>query len=484
MTLGTQVEAPAEPAPPGRPVPLSPAVWFALIAVGMAGVVPAILMAMTPTQGDESSAWIWAVPVVLVSGIRFAWVVAKGQLRLFEIVFWLFTYVFIGLAPLAQMRANTYPGTTPALDTTLNERAMGIVWVGLAAFLVGLTIATLRKQKPDEQRTVSLVVPHRVTIFCVIVLLGCLAYLARIGPATLFLSRVARGDVEAAAFSNSTVDAIISAFAALAPVIAFAAVMRLRRQRQARGETPPVFWAWAMLALIVLIDNPISTPRYVTGTAALGVLVALGAASKPRRLRILAVSLVAGMVLVFPLLDLFRYTTTPGDTQPTSFSETLMTADFDAIDQINNAIWFVDTNGTRGGQQTLSAVLFFVPRATWPTKAEDTGVMIANFRGYKVTNLSAPVWTELYIDGGWLFLVVGMGLLGFILRRADDAAVARFRLFAAPGVLAGTLPFYLIIMLRGSLLQSMAGFTVLIVCAAVVGRRVPASRLPAELTSR
>ncbi len=145
---------------------------------------------------------------------------------------------------------------------------------------------------------------------------------------------------------------------------------------------------------------------------------------------------------------------------------------------------FVDTNGTRGGQQTLSAALFFVPRATWPTKAEDTGVMIAEFRGYKVTNLSAPVWTELYIDGGWLFLVVGMGLLGFILRRADDAAVARFRLFAAPGVLAGTLPFYLIIMLRGSLLQSMAGFTVLIVCAAVVGRRVPASRLPAELTSR
>ncbi len=484
MTLGAQVDSPAEPTQAARPVPASPAVWFALIAVGMAGIVPAILIAMTPTEGNESTAWVWAVPVVLLSGIRFAWVVAQGRLRLFEIVFWLFTYVFIGLAPLAQMRSNQYPGTTPAIDTSLNQRAMGVVWVGLAAFLVGLAVATYRRQKPDDQRTVSLVAPHRATIFAVVVTLGCLAYLARIGPATLFLSRAARGDVEGAAFANSTVDAIISAFVALAPVIAFAALMRLRRQRHARGEPAPVFWVWVMLVLIVLIDNPISTPRYVTGTAALGVLVALGAASKPRRLRILAVSLVAGLVLVFPLLDLFRYTTTPGDTQPQSFSETLMTADFDAIDQINNAVWFVDTNGVRGGQQTISSALFFVPRAAWPTKAEDTGVMIANFRGYKVTNLSAPVWTELYIDGGWLLLVLGMGLLGFVLRRADDAAVARFRLFAAPGVLAGTLPFYLIIMLRGSLLQSMAGFTVLVVCAAAVGRRVPASRLAEELTSR
>ena len=62
--------------------------------------------------------------------------------------------------------------------------------------------------------------------------------------------------------------AIVSAFTAFAPVIAFAALMRLRRQRKGRGEVAPVFWAWAMLVLIVLIDNPVSTPRFVTGTAA------------------------------------------------------------------------------------------------------------------------------------------------------------------------------------------------------------------------
>ena len=484
MTVGTQVAPPAEQESREH-VPLGPSIWFAIVAVGMAGVVPAVVMAMTPLTGDESAAWIWAVPVVLLSGLRFAWLVAKGQLRLFEIVFWLFTYVFIGLAPLAQMRANSYPGTTPDIDTTLNGRAMGVVWVGLAAFLVGLAIASVRRQKPDEQRTVSLVAQHRLTIFCVVVLLGCLAYLARIGPASLFLSRAARGDIEAIVFSNSTVGAIVSAFTAFAPVIAFAALMRLRRQRKARGEVAPVFWAWAMLALIVLIDNPVSTPRFVTGTAALGVVVALGGASRPRRLRILAVSLLVGMVLVFPLLDLFRYTTTTaGDSGAKSLSETLMTPDFDAIDQINNAVWYVDVNGTRGGQQNISSVLFFVPRATWPTKAEDTGVLLADFRGYKVTNLSAPVSTELYIDGAWFLLVVGMGLLGFVLRRTDDAAVASFRTFPAPGVLAGTLPFYLIIMLRGSLLQSMAGFTTLVVCAAVVGRRVPASRVQDELTAR
>lgn len=471
-------------AAPAAPVPLGPAVWFAVVSVAMAGIVPAILIALTPTDGSESPAWAAMLALAVVAGVRFAWLVSRGELRLYEIVFWLFTYVFLGLAPVSQLRTNSYPGTTPDVHTALNGQAALVVWVGVLAFIIGVAIAVLRRPTPEDRRRISLVVPHRLMVFNVVVLLGCAYYVAKIGPGGLVLSRAARAVVEDAAWSNPTVWAIVKAFVSLAPVIAFAATMRLRRQRRAVGAVPPVAWAWIMAGLALAIDNPISTPRYVTGTAALGLLVALGAASRPRRLRILAVSLVAGMVLVFPLLDMFRYTTSPGDTAPTTLAETLQTADFDAFDQINNTVLLVDTDGIRGGQQALTSVFFFVPRAVWSTKAEDTGVLIAHFRDYKVTNLSAPIWTELYIDGSWVLLVVGMLLLGYVLRRADDAAVANFRTFPAPGVLSGTLPFYLIIMLRGSLLQSMAGLTVLALCTWLTGRRVPASRFSEELTSR
>ena len=472
MTVGTEVSPPTSEAPP-RPVAAGPAVWFSVLAVTTAGVVPAVLMAATPINGNQSPAWIAALALVVLAGVRFSWLVAQGTMRLFEIVFWLFTYVFLGLAPLSQMRSSTYPQTTPNVDTTLFPAAMAVVWVGIAAFLVGLAIATVRRSPADDDRRLALVVPHRLMVFNVVVLVACAYYLAKVGPGALVLSRVGRAAVESAAWSNSTIEAIIKAFVSLAPVVGFAAVMRLRHQRRSRGEIPPVVWAWVLLALIVLIDNPISTPRYVTGTAALGVIVALGGASRPRRLRLLAVGLVVGMVLVFPLLDMFRYSTDPGQTAPQSFSDTLVTADFDAVDQINNTVSYVSTHGTQHGQQLLGAAFFFVPRAVWPTKADDTGVLLANYRGYQVTNLSAPVWTELFIDGTWPLLVLGMGLLGYVLRRSDDATLAGFRVFAAPGVLSATLPFYLIIMLRGSLLQSMAGFTVLVLCSLVVVRRWP-----------
>jgi hypothetical protein len=472
MTVGTEI-APSTAETPLPPVAASPAVWFSILAVAMAGVVPAALMAATPMDGNQSPAWIAALALVVLAGVRFAWLVAQGRMRLFEIVFWLFTYVFLGLAPLSQMRSATYPQTTPNIDTNLFPAAMAVVWVGIAAFIVGLAVATLRRAPADDDRRLALVVPHRLMIFNVVILVVCAYYLAKVGPGSLVLSRVGRSAIEGAAWSNSTIQAIIKAFVSLAPVVGFAAVMRLRHQRRARGEIPPLVWAWVLLVLIVAIDNPISTPRYVTGTAALGVIVALGGASRPRRLRILAVGLVVGMVLVFPLLDMFRYSTDPGQTAPQSFSDTLVTADFDAVDQINNTVSYVRTHGTQHGQQLLGATFFFVPRAIWPTKADDTGVLLADYRGYKVTNLSAPVWTELFIDGTWPLLLLGMGLLGYVLRRSDDATLAGFRVFPAPGVLSATLPFYLIIMLRGSLLQSMAGFTVLVVCSLLVVRRRP-----------
>jgi hypothetical protein len=485
MTLDTGAAPAVAPASASHEhVPLLPALWFTVVAVAMAGVIPTYLVFVTPLLGRESAAWPTALGVTVLAGVRFAWLVAQGRLRLFEIVFWLFTYVFLGLAPLSQMRSGSYPGTTPFLHEDLNGHAALVVWVGLVAFIVGVFLATIRRQPADGDRRIQLVAPHRLTILTTIVLLVCAYYLVRTGFSSLFLSRLARSRVESAAFSNSTINSIVKAFVSFAPVVAFAAIMRLRRQRSVSGDVPPVVFAWVLALLTMLIDNPISTPRYVTGTAVLGIIVALGGASTPRRLRILSISLVAGLVLVFPLLDMFRYTTSPGDTTPTSFSETLQTADFDAFDQVNNSVLFVQTEGVRSGQQLLGAAFFFVPRAVWETKADDTGVLLANFRGYKVTNLSAPVWTELYVDGAWGLLALGMMALGYVLRRADDAAVALFRVFPAPGVLSGTLPFYLIIMLRGSLLQSMASFTVIVACAALVGRRVPASRLRQELTSR
>jgi len=103
-----------------------------------------------------------------------------------------------------------------------------------------------------------------------------------------------------------------------------------------------------------------------------------------------------------------------------------------------------------------------VPRTMWPNKPIDTGTLLGEFKGYNFTNLSAPMWSELLINFGWVGLVLGMAALGYLFRRLDSGAEARLRVSSIPPVLGCVIPFYLLIVLRGSLLQAMANLLVIL----------------------
>ncbi len=451
-------------------LPAAGALWFPLTATLLSGVAPLLLMQSTPLGRESSDAWVWAWALTVVVGLRYAWLVAEGRRRLFEVVFWLFAYVFLGLAPLVQMRSGVYPGTTPDIDLTLNGTTMAVVVVGCAAFAVGGSIAAVM-QRPQARRSSAddgVPAASRVRLLTVGALLFSAYYVSQVGVGTVFSSRSARSDAQSAVWPIPPVSAVVAAAATLPLVVAFAALMQLRRVRRAEGRSGP----WLLLLLVALalgvLVNPISNPRYVAGTAALSVIVALGAVATDRRMRSFAVVLAVGLVLVFPYADIARYAGQTGSDSRGGPAEVLSSPDFDAFDQINNALAYVDEAEPVPGRQLLGAALFFVPRSLWPGKPEDTGVVLADFRGYAVTNLSAPLWAEAFVNGGWVGLVVLMGAVGIVVRRFDERVDAVRPRPPRPGVIATTIPFYAIIMFRGSLLQSMAGFTVLLVCGLFV----------------
>ncbi|MDP9434973.1 MAG: oligosaccharide repeat unit polymerase, partial [Actinomycetota bacterium] len=320
---------------------------------------------------------------------------------------------------------------------------------------------------------------HRLLAFTAVALLFSVYYASRIGVDTLFTTRAERVDVEGQVFPDKTVLAVVKAAATFPLVVAFSGLLRLRRQRRAVGRRGPLLLPGLVLLVMVLVVSPVSSPRYLFGTAALAVVVALGATATPGRTRWFALLLAASLVLVFPYADSTRR---PGATEQRSGpAEALSSSDFDAFDQVNNAVAFVRAEGATQGRQALGAALFWVPRSVWTDKPEDTGVLLADFRDYAFSNLSAPLWAELFINGGWAGLVVGMLALGVVVRWLDQRPAAGPRSIRQRGVLADILPFYLIIMLRGSLLQSMAGFAVLAVSALFVTERsTPASTAPSS----
>ena len=444
-----------------------------MTSVLLGGLSPLLLISLTPLRQTSSSAWWGALVIAVITGVRFSWLVAKNASRLTELVVWLFSYVFLGLAPMVQMRGGEYPGTTPLLDPDRNLAAVGVVLAGLAAFSVGVALGSRGSGSgptASDGRLTRSLDPSRVLLLTSLSLLAWGYYASRTGLGPLFSSRSQRAAVEAAVWPNSTIAVLARAAAVWPLVVSLLALVSLSRRKDV--EPLPGGKALRLVVLVALAVsvNPLGSPRFVTGSAVLAVLAGTVVARRPRRLRPLAVSLAVGLVFVFPYADVARTATGGSDSNAGGPVVTLSRGDFDAFAQINNTLAYVDINGTTNGRQLTGAALFFVPRTVWADKPVDTGILLADFRAYSFTNLSATVWSELFIDGGWPLLLIGMGLFGFLVGVGDRRA-SRWA-GEGNGVLAWILPFYLVLVVRGSLIQSMAGLTAIVVCGLFVrGRR-------------
>jgi len=153
-----------------------------------------------------------------------------------------------------------------------------------------------------------------------------------------------------------------------------------------------------------------------------------------------------------------------------SIRQYLHHGDFDGFQSIVNISLYIQDNGFELGRNLISAVLFFVPRAIW-NKAEPLGTAAANHMGYIYTNLSAPIYGEFYADYGLLSLILGMGIVGYGIRRYDIYYnnCARTKRFGVGVLITGVLAGYLIILLRGSLLAVVPSIATLIGLLLIVG---------------
>ena len=277
----------------------------------------------------------------------------------------------------------------------------------------------------------------------------------------LFSSRESRDQAVAAAFSAPLASLILGAFATFGVLVVSVAHIEIRRSRvPGRGRGAVLI---LLLVALLVIVNPIGAPRFVFLTVVLGLLAAWGVYRTLPRFRVIALSSIAGLVLLFPLLDTFRRSLDANIASADPLAS-LKEGDFDSFGQVLNAAWYVDGAGFTWGNQFLGVIFFWVPRSIWEEKPKDTGIFLAEQKGYWFTNLSAPLPAELYINWGWVGVGLGSLILGIYLRRADAFTDLKIRLEGAPGILGSVLPFYLVFLFRGSLLQATANLAVVVFC--------------------
>jgi hypothetical protein len=307
-------------------------------------------------------------------------------------------------------------------------------------------------------------------------------YLSKVGWIQFTKSREESFVVYDAIWQPGTPGAMVRGCSYMALLMAFVALVRFRRELRRATEFGFPASAGALRLNLVLIlfvgallansMNPISNARYLSGTAILGAATALGLAATRARFRIMAVSFLVGLLVVFPLADAFRYGR-EADFKATNPIEALVSPDYDAFGQLANGYLVVERDGIVPGRQLLGVFLFAVPRKLWEDKPVDSGILIAHARGYSFTNLSAPLWIEFYLNGGWVVLVLGMFGLGWWLHRIDTAIERQFNTVGMPALLSCVLPFYMMILLRGSLLQAASYLFFILLFAAFLRRSSP-----------
>jgi hypothetical protein len=220
---------------------------------------------------------------------------------------------------------------------------------------------------------------------------------------------------------------------------------------------------YAAVCLILVANNPLFTPRYwMVATMTVMMLTLWGQTYRSFKHIVFLLTPIL-MFLVFPFLGTMnrRGSSLSFDFDVVSPTEFMSHGDLDGFQSITNAVHLVSGDGFSYGSRILSAFLFFIPRSIWEGKHISTGSDAAEAAGYSFTRISMPLPGEFYVDGGLLFVAIGMFLIGAAIRRLDqafDTLPFGYNNKTNPAplitiILAGFAP----ILLRGSLLSVING---------------------------
>ena len=264
---------------------------------------------------------------------------------------------------------------------------------------------------------------------------------------------------------------------AIRPLPVFAFVLLLARAKQ-RGKVGPALLVSIVLMLVSCF--PAAMARYNMACIYTAVLL-LACAVLFEKKGLFPVLFLVAFLVVFPAANAYRYETFT----LSMFGEAVVHAvgnlprgfcavDYDAYSMVARTLPYVGSVGATGGYQLLGSLLFFVPRALWPTKPEGSGNLVCAAQGQTQLNISSPLPAEGIVNFGILGLLIFAVATALACRRLDRWFVASESPLRPFYPFACLLMFF---MMRGDLLSSFAfsvGYFVsfCVLCTACLGPSV------------
>lgn len=193
----------------------------------------------------------------------------------------------------------------------------------------------------------------------------------------------------------------------LRPLPVFAFVLLLARSKQRRKVSPALFVA---LALMLVTCFPTAMARY-NMACIYGAVLLLACAPLFEKKGLFPVLFLLAFLVVFPAANSYRWESFTFSVLAEAIVDVIgnlprgfCAVDYDAYSMVARTLQYVNSYGAESGYQLLGVLLFFVPRAIWPTKPDGSGNLVCAAQGQTQLNISSPLPAEGIIN----FSIVGL----------------------------------------------------------------------------
>jgi len=409
-----------------------------LYVLALAGVVPLCLSYNfdSPIFGPAAFA---AFGIVFWSSLRLAGLGVRGEKRLITMTFWIYVYIFLGLSPMLQLMDKTFPlaGQYSAETIVLG---FSMIIAGLLSYELGRHLLLLKFGAfinhiimQFDKRTISLKKVFYFSIFAILVTAVLINMTG--GVQTIILPRHQRVVflMEFVREEGQAKYQMLSTFLRVPVFVAFISFWALRLHNSTKNNFLTLrhkIILFILLALNVLVNNPVNSARFWFGAIVLS-LTFITLKWRKASFAIISFIIIMLFVVIFPFADMFRHTTDIDIkwlTSKGSITYHLVNkGDYDSFQQILNTVSYVKGAGLSFGRQFTGTLLFWFPRSIWENKPIPSGRLVGGKMGYINRNLSQPLWSEAYLDAGFLGVIlvfIGYGFLttaieNFFLERCE-----------------------------------------------------------------
>lgn len=373
------------------------------------------------------------------------------EMTYYEITLAMFYILFFVIAPIIQLKDGTFPIPFPIIGERV-VFANIINSIFMISYIIFRFIKFGNKNKVIFPKYRMIMRKSTLKIIWIVVIIITIVFFPHLLKSILYGNIIT--------FNNSVIDLIVKKFLFCIPItLGFYYISEYKNNRNKKN----LYLLLISSVLIIFFKNPFNEKRNALGPIYLSFI--LFWFSNRLNVKRFLVLFTIVFTIGFPISSIITHSSIGikdllGDNSifinQGIILDQFKQMHFDAFENLNVSIDYVNNYGIMRGRNIIGAFLFFIPRSIWISKPVSSGEIIGNYLinnyGFIFNNLSSPITAEGYLAFG----ILGVIIMAYFLARVSEVAFNNIKIGGYNEIVAWYIVTQLVFVLRGDLMNGIA----------------------------